>query len=229
MKFILGTKEKMTQIFTEDGKAYPVTILSVGPIVVTQIKSKLTDGYEAVQVGFGEKKANRLNKALKGHMKGGNFRYLKEFRGSAPEGLDVGTKIDASIFEKGDIINISAFSKGKGFQGVVKRYNFAGGPRTHGQKHSEREGGSIGSMGIPRVIKGMKMPGRMGTDRVTIKNVKIIQVNPEDNQILVVGGVPGRRGTLVEIEGKGDVPLKDTVKETASVDKNPEKIVVKEK
>jgi len=202
MKINLGTKEKMTQIFDENGNVHPVTVLNVGPIVVTQIKTKEKDGYEAVQVGFGEKKAHNINKAKKGHFKDlGNFRYLKEFRMTPTEDMKVGAKIDASIFEEGDQLSISSFSKGKGFQGVVKRYNFAGGPRSHGQKHSEREGGSIGAMGVPRVLKGKRMPGRTGTDRVTLKRVKVMQVIPEDNQILVRGGVPGRRGTLVEISG----------------------------
>ena len=201
MKVILGTKEKMTQIFGEDGKVYPATILEVGPAVVTQIKTVKNDGYEAVQIGFGEKSPRRINKAETGHLKDlGNFRYLKEFRVSPEEGVAVGTKIDASAFEVGDSVNVTSFSKGKGFQGVVKRHNFAGGPRTHGQKHSEREGGSIGAMGIPRVLKGMRMPGRTGGDRVTLRKVKVLQVNLSDNQILVSGGVPGRRGTLVEIQ-----------------------------
>jgi len=200
MKVILGTKEKMTQIFAEDGRVYPATILNVGPVTVTQIRTVEKDGYEAVQVGYGEKKT--LNKAEKGHRKDlGNFRYLKEFRVKPEEDVKVGTKIDTSVFEEGDAVKISSFSKGKGFQGVVKRHGFAGGPRTHGQKHSEREGGSIGSMGIPRVLKGLRMPGRTGNERVSIRGVKVLQVNPEENQILVKGGVPGRRGTLVEIEG----------------------------
>ena len=190
----------MTQIFAEDGRVYPATILNVGPVTVTQIRTVEKDGYEAVQVGYGEKKT--LNKAEKGHRKDlGNFRYLKEFRVKPEEDVKVGTKIDTSVFEEGDAVKISSFSKGKGFQGVVKRHGFAGGPRTHGQKHSEREGGSIGSMGIPRVLKGLRMPGRTGNERVSIRGVKVLQVNPEENQILVKGGVPGRRGTLVEIEG----------------------------
>ncbi|HMP67657.1 MAG TPA: 50S ribosomal protein L3 [Candidatus Paceibacterota bacterium] len=206
MKIILGTKEKMSQIFGEDGKVYPVTIINAGPVFVTQIKNKDKDGYESVQVGFGEKKAHNINKARMGHFKGlGNFRYLKEFKISPVDGVGVGTKIDASAFSAGDKINVASFSKGKGFQGVVKRHGFAGGPRTHGQKHSEREPGSIGGRGRAggRVSLGMRMGGRMGGDRVTIKNIEVIQVNPEENQIIVKGGVPGRRGTLVEIMQSG--------------------------
>jgi large subunit ribosomal protein L3 len=194
MKFILGTKEKMTQTFREDGKVLPATLLKVGPVTVTQIKTEDRDGYSAVQVGFGSKS----NKA---------HRYVKEFRGPVVEGLKVGDVFDVSSFTEGDVVQLSAFSKGKGFQGVVKRHGFAGGPRTHGQKHSEREGGSIGSMGIPRVMKGKKMPGRTGNERVSLRGVEILQVDAEAGEILVLGGVPGRRGTLVEIKGEGDMVL----------------------
>lgn len=201
MKILLGTKEKMTQIFDENGVVTPVTVINAGPAVITQIKTTDKDGYESIQLSFGDRKAKNINKSRKGHFKDlGDFRYTKEFRVAA-EGVEVGSKIDASTFEVGDIVNLASFSKGKGFQGVVKRHDFAGGPRTHGQKHSEREGGSIGSGGAQRVFKGLRMPGRMGNDRITVKNVKIVQVNPDQNQILVKGAVPGRRGTLVEIQG----------------------------
>ncbi|HMO79019.1 MAG TPA: 50S ribosomal protein L3 [Candidatus Paceibacterota bacterium] len=205
MKIILGTKEKMSQVFGEDGKVYPITIIKAGPVVVTQLKNKDKDGYEAVQVGFGEKKSHKITKSQKGHFKDlGNFRFVKEFRTEINPETKIGTKLDASSFAVGDVVTISSFSKGKGFQGVVKRHGFAGGQRTHGQKHSEREPGSIGggARAGGRVAKGMRMGGRMGGDRVTIRNVKIVQVNPESNEILVKGGVPGRRGTLVEIVGK---------------------------
>jgi large subunit ribosomal protein L3 len=208
MKILLGTKEKMTQVFGEDGKVYPVTVLNAGPAVVTQIKTKEKDGYEGVQIGFGEKKAKNLSKALKGHMKDANFRYLREFKVSPTEEIKIGSKIEASSFEKGDKVEISSFSKGKGFQGVVKRHGFHGGPRSHGQKHSEREPGSIGAGGIQRVQKGMRMAGRMGNDKVTLKGVEIVDIDSENNQILVKGGVPGRKGTLVEITGK-ESPKKD--------------------
>jgi large subunit ribosomal protein L3 len=202
MKILLGTKEKMTQIFGEDGKVYPVTVVNAGPAFVTQIKTKEKDGYEAVQIGFGEKKAKNISKALKGHMKDANFRYLKEFKIIPTEETVVGLKIEADTFEEGEKVEISSFSKGKGFQGVVKRHGFAGGRRTHGQKHSEREPGSIGAGGIQRVQKGMRMAGRMGNDKVTLKGVKIVAIDKENNQILLKGGVPGRKGTLVEIKGK---------------------------
>lgn len=200
MKFILGTKEKMTQVFDQNGKVQPVTVLQTGPVVITQIKDVDKDGYIAVQVGFGEKAEKNINKAQKGQLKDlGNFRYLKEFRLKDVEGYKVGDKIDASVFEEGDKLNISSTSKGKGFQGVVKRHNFAGGSRTHGQKHQERKPGSIGATGPQRVFKGLKMAGRMGTDRVQLKNLKVIQVDKENNQLLVKGAIAGRKGTLVEI------------------------------
>ncbi len=198
MKFILGTKEKMTQVFDKEGVVYPVTVINAGPITVTQIKESEKDGYESVQVGYGEKNAKNINKAVKGHLKDlGNFRTIREFTNEGE--AKVGDKIDASIFEEGDDVVVSAISKGKGFQGVVKRHNFAGGPRSHGQKHSERKPGSIGSTGPQRVFKGTRMAGRMGSDRITVKNLKIVQVDKDNNQILVKGAVPGRKGTIVEI------------------------------
>lgn len=198
MKFIIGKKQNMTQIFDKEGRVHPATVLSTGPVVVTQIKNKEKDGYEAVQVGYGEKKEKKVNKAQKTK---GNFEGFKEFEGGAGE-YKVGDKIDISSFAEGDKIEISSISKGKGFQGVVKRHGFHGGPRTHGQKHSEREPGSIGATGPQRVFKGKKMGGRMGNDRVTLKKVKIIQIDKDNNQLVVRGAVPGRRGTLVEITGK---------------------------
>ncbi len=200
MKFILGTKEEMTQIFDKEGIVHPVTIVNAGPITVTQVKDVEKDGYGAVQVGYGEKNAKNINKPQKGHLKDlGSFRYLEEFK--KIEEMKVGDKIDLSVFEEGDKVIISAISKGKGFQGVVKRHNFAGGPRSHGQKHSERKPGSIGSTGPQRVFKGTRMAGRMGSDRVTVKNLEIIQIDNKNNRLLIKGAVPGKRGTLVEIRG----------------------------
>jgi large subunit ribosomal protein L3 len=204
MKAILGLKDKMTQIFDENGVVYPVTVVKTGPITVVQIKTVEKDGYNAVQIGFGERKEKRISKPQLGHFKQmGNFRYLKEFRVSEiPADIKVGDKLDLSMFNEGDKVRISSFSKGKGFQGVVKRHGFKGGPRTHGQKHSEREPGSIGGGGRAggRVAKGMRMAGRMGNDRVTIKNVLVVSLNPESNEIYLKGAVPGRKGTLVEIQ-----------------------------
>ncbi len=203
MKFILGTKEQMTQVFDADGNASPATIVRVTPAKVTQVKTTDTDGYEAVQIASGEQKEARLNKAALAHL-GGAFQHVKEFRPRANfdesiEGLEKGQTLDVSVFEAGDTIMVSAISKGKGFQGGVKRYGFAGGPKTHGNKHHERAPGSIGATGPARVFKGTRMAGRMGADRVTVKNLQVLQVNPEENLLLVKGAVPGRRGTLVEV------------------------------
>jgi large subunit ribosomal protein L3 len=205
MKFILGIKRKMSQVFTEDGKVVPVTIVEAGPLVVTQVKNKEKDSYDAVQVGFGVKAEKNINKPQRKAMGDlGNFKYLKEFRldGNDESKYQRGDKIDLSIFEVGDVIHVSGISKGKGFQGVVKRHGFAGGPRTHGQKHSERAPGSIGSTGPQRVFKGKKMAGRMGSDRVTVKNLKIVQVDKENNLLFVSGAIPGRPGTLLELRSK---------------------------
>jgi large subunit ribosomal protein L3 len=206
MKFTLGIKQNMVQIFDEDGRVHPVTVLSTGPVTITQVKTKEKDGYKAVQVGFGTKSEKNVNKAQKGHFKDmGNFKFVKEFRlsDSAKDDVKVGDKIDLSQFKVGDSVEISGISKGKGFQGVVKRHGFHGGPRSHGQKHSEREPGSIsgGTREGGRVPAGMRMAGRMGNDRITVKNVKVIQINPEAGLLLVQGAVPGRRGTLVEVRG----------------------------
>ncbi|MFQ5661732.1 MAG: 50S ribosomal protein L3 [Candidatus Paceibacteria bacterium] len=202
-KLIIGTKQNMTQIFDSEGKVHPATVLSTGPVTVTQIKNKEKDGYEAVQVGYGEKKEKKVNKAQKAK---GNFKGFKEFsaqggQASGLEGYKVGDKIDISAFQEGDKIEVSSISKGKGFQGVIKRHGFHGGPKSHGQKHSEREPGSIGATGPQRVFKGKKMGGRMGSDRVTLKKVKILQIDKDNNQLVVKGAVPGRRGTIVEIKG----------------------------
>lgn len=205
-KFILGTKKAMIQVFDETGRAFPATVLSAGPVVVTQVKTVENDGYIGVQVGFGEQKVERLGKALAGHFKkaNGNFRHTSEFRvaGEDASKLKVGDKIDLSTFAPGDMVAVRSQSKGKGFQGAVKRHHFRGGSRTHGQKHSEREVGSIngrGRVGSGRVNKGKRMPGRMGGDMVTVKNLKVLQVRPESNEIVIHGSLPGRKGTLVSI------------------------------
>lgn len=199
MKFILGTKLNMTQLFDEEGKVHPVTVLKTGPVSVTQVKTGAKDGYDAVQVGYGKKSSKRINKALKGHMKDASFAHLKEIKGLEGE-LSVGSTV-ANTFEAGDVVEVSAISKSKGFQGVVKRHGFHGGPRSHGQKHSEREPGSIGAGGYQRVFKGKRMGGRMGGDRITVKNLVVVSVDNEANEIYIRGAVPGRRGTLVEVRG----------------------------
>ena len=197
----------MTQVFDEKGNVIPVTVLEASPIIVTQVKTVATDGYNAVQVGYGERKEKNISKAVKGHVKGlGNFKFIKEFRIEDEKDLanfKVGDKIDLSAFKEGDAITVSSISKGKGFQGVIKRHGFKGQPRTHGQKHSERAPGSIsgGTREGGRVPKAMRMAGRMGSDLVTISGLKVIQIDNATNELLVLGALAGRRGTLVEIIG----------------------------
>ena len=194
----------MTQIFGEDGAVQAATILNVEPATVSQIKTKEKDGYSSIQIGTGSRKEKNISKAVKGHLKDlGNLAILKEFRVSDTASFNKGDKIDVETFAVGDKVAVSAISKGKGFQGVVKRHGFHGGPRSHGQKHSEREPGSIGGGGRSggKVIKGMRMAGRTGSDRTTVKNLKVLGIDKENNIMLVSGAVPGRRGTLVEIRG----------------------------
>ncbi len=203
MKFILGTKVNMTQIFDDKGLVHPVTVLKTGPIVVTAVKTVATDGYNAVQVGFGKRAEKNITKAVRGQMKGGNYVTLREFRTEGEPTFKVGDSIDLSTFSVGDVVTVTSTSKGKGFQGAVKRHGFKGGPRSHGQKHSEREPGSIGGGGRDggRVAKGKRMAGRMGGVTVTSKGLTIVSVKPETNEIFIRGAVPGRRGTLVEVNG----------------------------
>lgn len=192
----------MIQYFDEQGRVQPGTIISAGPIVVTQVKTKETDGYNAIQVGYGVQKKERLNKPMLGHMKDlGTFRTLQEFRLSAAPEVKVGDTLDIDTFKQGDVITVTGTSKGKGFQGVVKRHGFHGGPRSHGQKHSEREPGSIGGGLRNRVPKGMRMAGRMGSDTVTVKNLKVIDVDMAEHMLVVKGAIPGKRGTLIAIKG----------------------------
>lgn len=201
MKFILGKKVNMTQVFDQAGNVQPVTVIQASG-VVTQVKTKESDGYSAVQIGFGTKRESTVSKPVRGHTKElGNFARIGEFAVSDVSAYKRGDKIDLSTFKEGELVTISGTSKGKGFQGVVKRHGFKGGSRTHGQKHSEREPGAIGGAGRAggRVAKGMRMAGRMGSDRVTVKNLTVIQVNPEANLILVKGAVPGVKGAFVEI------------------------------
>jgi len=193
----------MTQVYNDEGQAQPVTIIETGPITVTQVKTIEKDGYDALQVGYGKRKEKNANKPLKGHFKDIAVpEFVKEIRISAPSELKLGDLIEVSTFAEGDKVEVSAVSKGKGFQGVVKRHGFAGGPRTHGQKHSEREPGSIGGGLRTRVPKGMRMAGRMGGDRVTVPNLKVVAVDAENGLILIKGAIPGRRGTFVEIKGR---------------------------
>lgn len=211
MKFALGTKEEMTTIYDEVGRAHAVTAVSIGPLSVLGKRSQEKDGYEAVELGFGSASVKNMSKAMKGKLEkasGGKvesgLRGVRENKisGEELEKMEVGTKVDPfESFAEGDKVSICGITKGKGFQGVVKRHGFAGGPRTHGQKHSERSPGSIGATGPQRVLKGVRMAGRMGGDRNTIKNLKIIKMDRERGVAYISGALPGRKGTLIEIRG----------------------------
>ena len=217
MKFILGLKLGMSQIFDEKGNVIPITVIEAGPCQVTQTKTKEKDGYIAVQVGF-IKKTRKIKKTEKGK----EYRYIREFRivkedksSSPPFAVAQAVKedksssppfavaqvIDVSIFQKGEKVKISGISKGKGFAGVVKRWGFAGRSTSHGTKHEVRTPGSVGASFPERVIKGKKMPGRMGFERVTVKNLEVVKVDPENNLLAVKGAVSGKKGTLLEIRG----------------------------
>jgi len=212
MKFILGEKIRMSQIFDVKGQIVPVTLIEAGPCYVLQKKTKEKprtspaasgtvrgkDGYEAIQIGFKKLKESKVKKTQKQK----SYRHIKEFKGDIDiSKYNIGDKIDVSIFKEGDTLKISGISKGKGFAGVVKRWGFAGQSSSHGVKHEHRTIGSIGSRFPQRVIKGRRMPGRMGTERVTVKNLKIAKVDAENNLLVVRGAVPGRKGTLLEIRG----------------------------
>jgi len=210
MKFILGKKLGMSQIFDEKGNVIPVTLIEAGPCSILQIKTKepraivsgelrgKKDGYDAIQIGFQKLKAKKVKKSQKQKP----FRYLREFRGDIDiSKYSAGDEIDASIFQEGDIVKVSGISKGKGFQGAVKRWGFSGRGASHGVKHEARTLGSVGCSFPERVLKGRKMPGRMGFERVTVKNLKIAKIDKENNLIAVRGAVPGRRDTLLEIRG----------------------------
>lgn len=208
-KFILGKKLHMTQKFLADGTWVPVTVVEAGPCTVTQVKGE-KDGYQAVQIGFGFQK--KLNKPLAGHFKGlDNFRYVREFRVGESSTFERGKVIDVTSFQTGDKLDVSAVSKGKGFQGVVKRHGFHGSPATHGHKDQLRMPGSIGSGGVQHVFKGTRMAGRMGGDRVTLHNLEVVEIDAENNLLYVKGAVPGARNTLVMIKADGDMTLKDKV------------------
>ena len=200
MKCIIGRKLEMTQVFREDGTVIPVTLVQAGPCTVTDVRTDEKNGYGAVQLGFGTQKATRVAKAQLGQWKdNGPFQTVREVRVEDPASYEVGSTVDASIFEAGDKIDVSGTSKGRGFQGVVKRYNFKGAPTSHGTKDQVRMPGSIGATGPQRVFKGTRMAGRMGGDRVTVKNLEIVEVRP-DGVVAVKGAVPGSRNGLVVIK-----------------------------
>ncbi|MFQ6049704.1 MAG: 50S ribosomal protein L3 [Candidatus Paceibacterales bacterium] len=208
MKFILGQKVGMSQIFDEEGNQIPVTLIEAGPCEVTQIKTKDRDGYESIQIGF---KKIEKKKKIKKTMKRKPFRWLREFKngnynakGDIPSKARYkpGQKIGVSIFQEGDVVKVSGISKGKGFAGAVKRWGFHGRPKTRGTRHELRTLGSVGATTPSRVIKGKKMPGRMGGERVTVKNLKIVKIDVENNLLAVKGAIPGRKGTLLELRSE---------------------------
>ena len=216
MKFLLGTKVGMTQIFDEDGVVTPVTVIQAGPCYVTQVKTNDRDGYEAVQIGFGETKEHRLSKGEKGHLgllktdnkhpqrkanKGQKaVRHLKEYQSDNVVDYKVGQTLTVEQFTAGDKIDVSGKTKGRGFAGVVKRHGFGGGPKTHGQSDRHRAPGSIGSTStVARVFKGTRMAGRMGGDHQTVMNLEIMRVDAERNLLAVKGAIPGAKGSLVSI------------------------------
>ncbi len=201
MKELIGIKIGMTQIYSDDGRAIPVSVVEAGPCRIVAIKTTEKDGYEAVQLGFGEKRKKLFTKPELGHFEKAGVeptRYLKEISGH--EDVNVGDEVKVDIFKKGEIVDVTGISKGLGFQGVMRRHGFSGGQATHGQSDRERAPGSIGQSSYPsRVFKGMKMPGKMGKDKVTVLNLVVARVIEDQNLILVRGAIPGKKGTLVKI------------------------------
>lgn len=200
---ILGRKIGMTQVFTAKGETVPVTVIQAGPCVVTQVRTKNSDGYEAVQIGFGEIKPKRVTKPEQGHLKGAGrlVRHLRELPSSDLSSHTVGDVVNVDIFTAGEKVDIAGTSKGRGFTGVVKRHGFRGGPSTHGQSDRHRAPGSIGSGTTPgRVWKGMRMAGRMGNERVTVQNLEIVEVDVERHLLLVKGSVPGAKNGLLMVQ-----------------------------
>ena len=202
-KALIGKKVGMTQIFDENGSVIPVTVIEAGPCVVAQVKTIENDGYEAVQLGFGEVKENKLNKPVKGHFAKANVtakKHLREFRLDSIEGIKVGDELKADVFAAGDKIDVQGTSKGKGFQGVIKRHGQHRGPMGHGSMYHRRPG-SMGSTSTPgRVFKGKKLPGHMGRVTVTIQNLDVVKVDLDKNVILVKGSVPGPKGAILKIK-----------------------------
>jgi len=202
MSAILGRKIGMTNVFSQEGKLVPVTVLQVGPCVVTQVKSMKTDGYTALQLGYDEKSVEKLNKPMAGHLKKATdkgFKVLREFRTDNVDEVEAGMVLGIDMFTVGDKVNISGISKGRGFQGTIKRHGFSRGPETHGCRN-HRAPGSIGNSAWPgKVIKGKKMPGHMGVDKKTIKNLTIVDIKHDDNLLLVNGPVPGCKTGVIEV------------------------------
>jgi len=199
---MLGKKVGMTSVFASDGRSVPVTVVQVGPCVVTQVKSEKTDGYSAVQLGFDEKSMNKFSMPQKGHFeKSGNngFATLREFRVADATAYEAGQSITLEMFSVGDRITVSGVSKGRGFAGTVKRYGFGRGPETHGSRNHRAPGSGGCSAWPARIVKGKKMPGHLGVDRKTVKNLEIVDIRPEENIVLLKGAVPGAKTGVIEI------------------------------
>jgi len=207
MSALLGKKIGMTNVFSPDGKLVPVTVLQVGPCVVTQVKTEETDGYTALQLGFDEKPVEKLNKPIAGHLKKATdkgFKVLREFRADNVEDVEAGSTLNVDMFSVGDKVSVTGISKGRGFQGTIKRHGFSRGPETHGNRN-HRKPGSVGNSAWPgKIIKGKKMPGHMGVDKTTVKNLTIVDIKHDDNLLLVKGAVPGFKTGVVEVQ-KADV------------------------
>ena len=214
MKFILGQKMGMTQVFLEDGAVVPVTRIKAGPCQITQIKNGGKDNSVSVQIGYGEKKSFRLTNPMAGHLKSlDSARWVKDFVVEKVDGFDKGDIITVETFAKGDVVRVIGTSKGKGFAGVVKRHGFHGGPATHGHKDNLRAPGSIGAGGVQRVFKNMRMAGRMGGEQITVKNLEVVEIHPDTNEIYLKGAVPGGRNGLIEIYANGDLKVVKKIKD----------------
>ena len=203
MRGLIGKKIGMTQIFSENGTLVPVTVVEAGPCVVTQVKTKNSDGYDAVQIGYSDLKNKHTNKPLSGHFKKANVsakRFLAEFQPVSNYDYKAGQQFGVSLFKKGELVSVTGTSKGKGFSGVMKRHGFGGGPKTHGQREHPRSAGSIGQASDPsRVFKGMKMAGQYGNKKVSTRNLEIVSVLSQDNQLLIKGAIPGANNSIVYI------------------------------
>ncbi len=203
MRGLIGKKIGMTQVFNNQGQSVPVTVIEAGPCVVTQVKTQKNDGYEAIQVGYGIRKAKHSNKALDGHFKkadAGSKRFLAEFIPVPDYDYKAGQKFSVSLFKEGEYVDVSGSTKGRGFSGVMKRHGFGGGPKTHGQREHPRSAGSIGQASDPsRVFKGMKMAGQYGNKRMTVRNLEVVSINKEKNYLLLKGAVPGAKNGIIYI------------------------------
>lgn len=208
MKFILGKKVGMTQVFAANGDVIPVTKVVAGPCQIVQVKDGTKDNHVALQLGFEKVRDFRVSKPEAGHLKDlDTVRHLNDFGIEKVDGIERGDVITVETFVPGDVVSVIGTSKGKGFAGVVKRHHFRGAPATHGHKHDLRAPGSIGAGGVQRVFKGMRMAGRMGGDRVTVKNLEIVAVDPQTNELLIKGAVPGGRNSILMISGTGELKV----------------------